>query len=202
MSRKTADQRRADALEAARRLIGRDGVAHASVRNVAREAGMSTGSLRHIFPSHEDLFAALLDDGPHRARARIEAVVAQAAGRSAVDLATDILLEVTPTRPDTRLEALSQFAVLLAHPDNPEITRARLAAGRGLDELCRLVAGFSGEPDLADPGELRLIIDGLALRLLERPDTPESEVRARLGAVLRRMGLSSEYPPAGSPQDP
>ncbi|MCI9597480.1 MAG: TetR family transcriptional regulator [Firmicutes bacterium] len=41
--------------EATRRLIRQGGLRKATVRNIAQEAGMSVGALRHCFPSQEDL---------------------------------------------------------------------------------------------------------------------------------------------------
>lgn len=191
MSRKSAEQRRAEALDAARRIILREGIAQVSVRKVAEEAGMSTGSLRHIFPLHEDLFVALLDDGADHAQPRVTAIIEQgfAAGRAPVDVAVDALIEIVPTRDDTRLEALSQLAVLSAHSGNADVVSSRRRAGEGLDRLCEALGQWSTRPADFDAVELRLILDGLVLRLLERPDTDEERVRDLLRGVLLRMGL-------------
>lgn len=191
MSRKTADQRRAEALDAARRIILREGISQVSVRKVAEEAGMSTGSLRHIFPLHDDLFVALLDDGADHAQPRVTAIIEQgfAAGRAPVDVAVDALIEIVPTRDDTRLEALSQLAVLSAHSGNADVVSSRRRAGEGLDRLCEALGQWSTRPADFDAVELRLILDGLVLRLLERPDTDEERVRDLLRGVLLRMGL-------------
>ncbi|WIM70746.1 TetR/AcrR family transcriptional regulator [Corynebacterium suedekumii] len=191
MSRKSAEQRRAEALDAARRIILREGIAQVSVRKVAEEAGMSTGSLRHIFPLHDDLFVALLDDGADHAQPRVTAIIEQgfAAGRAPVDVAVDALIEIVPTRDDTRLEALSQLAVLSAHSGNADVVSSRRRAGEGLDRLCEALGQWSTRPADFDAVELRLILDGLVLRLLERPDTDEERVRDLLRGVLLRMGL-------------
>lgn len=193
MSRKSAEQRRAEALDAARRIILREGISQVSVRKVAEEAGMSTGSLRHIFPLHDDLFVALLDDGADHAQPRVTAIIEQgfAAGRVPVDVAVDALIEIVPTRDDTRLEALSQLAVLSAHSGNADVVSSRRRAGEGLDRLCEALGQWSTRPADFDAVELRLILDGLVLRLLERPDLAEDEVRERLRGVLLRMGLSA-----------
>lgn len=45
----------AELAEAVWRVIRRDGLEHASVRNVAREAGLSMGSLRHYFSTQSEL---------------------------------------------------------------------------------------------------------------------------------------------------
>lgn len=152
---------------------------------------MSTGSLRHIFPLHDDLFVALLDDGADHAQPRVTAIIEQgfAAGRAPVDVAVDALIEIVPTRDDTRLEALSQLAVLSAHSGNADVVSSRRRAGEGLDRLCEALGQWSTRPADFDAVELRLILDGLVLRLLERPDTDEERVRDLLRGVLLRMGL-------------
>ncbi|QSB06291.1 TetR/AcrR family transcriptional regulator [Natronoglycomyces albus] len=50
-------QRREQLAEAVFRLVVREGLASASVRNVAAEAGWSSGSVRYYFPRHDELKA-------------------------------------------------------------------------------------------------------------------------------------------------
>ncbi|MDY3048479.1 MAG: TetR family transcriptional regulator [Rothia sp. (in: high G+C Gram-positive bacteria)] len=42
-------------------ILSREGVRNVSVRTVAAEAKISTGSLRHVFPSHEEMMLYSLD---------------------------------------------------------------------------------------------------------------------------------------------
>ncbi|MGB3635817.1 MAG: TetR family transcriptional regulator, partial [Rubrobacteraceae bacterium] len=59
------EERRRELAEAVWRVILRDGVEGVSVRNVAAEAGWSTGALRHYVGTKEDLLASatqLLDE--------------------------------------------------------------------------------------------------------------------------------------------
>src|SRR5688572_30708249 len=48
-------ERRRELADAVLRVMRRDGLEQASVRNVAREAGLSMGSLRHYFASQTEL---------------------------------------------------------------------------------------------------------------------------------------------------
>ena len=50
-----ADTRRRDIARATWRLVLREGLDAVSVRNVAREAGLSTGSVRHSFSTQAEL---------------------------------------------------------------------------------------------------------------------------------------------------
>jgi AcrR family transcriptional regulator len=55
MARVDSQIRRRELAEAVWRVVLRDGIESASVRRVAAEAGLSAGSLRHVFPSQSEL---------------------------------------------------------------------------------------------------------------------------------------------------
>jgi AcrR family transcriptional regulator len=57
MSRLDSDLRRRELGQALWRVVLRDGIEGASVRKVAAEAGVSAGSLRHVFPSQSELLS-------------------------------------------------------------------------------------------------------------------------------------------------
>ena len=59
-------ERREQLIEAAARVIARSGYDAATVRDVAREAGVSTGVIAYYFEGKDDLFA--LEDGPEHVR--------------------------------------------------------------------------------------------------------------------------------------
>src|SRR5690625_1519546 len=65
------DARRGELVAAALRVITTEGFAAASVRRVAHEAGCSAGALRHYFPRHDALVAAVLDEVTRAAAARL-----------------------------------------------------------------------------------------------------------------------------------
>ncbi|WP_297005215.1 helix-turn-helix domain-containing protein [uncultured Corynebacterium sp.] len=181
MARLTAAQRRADALVAARRLIVTQGTEAASVRNVAEEAGMSAGSLRHIFPSHEDLFIALLQDAEDSTRRRIGEVAqgARSAGErgEVVDVRAvglEMLMQIEPFgggdggdggggsgvgsgagdgSGGTRSELLAQLAVLTANPGNARLAEIRRVTGEAIDGLCvDVVRGVAEAAGVATAG--------------------------------------------------
>jgi DNA-binding transcriptional regulator YbjK len=68
------DQRRSELAQAVWTVIRRDGLQRASVRNVAREAGLSMGSLRHYFASQSELLCFAMQLVGDRARARVAAL--------------------------------------------------------------------------------------------------------------------------------
>lgn len=198
--RLTAAERSEQALAAARRLILAGGIEAASVRNVAAEAGMATGSLRHIFPSHESLFIALMSDNAARAATRIQEVFTRelAAGTPVRDTFLAALRELLPLDDVSRTDFIVQLALMTGHPDSAPIRESINDAGTKLDQLCTDVVGQL-RPDL-DPTsdastelatDLRVALDGIALRCLENPgyatDTTSRGAEATLTRALDRI---------------
>ena len=198
--RLTAAERSEQALAAARRLILAGGIEAASVRNVASEAGMATGSLRHIFPSHESLFIALMSDNATRAATRIQGVFARelAAGTPVRDTFLAVLHEVLPLDDASRTDFIVQLALMTGHPDSAPIREAVASAGEQLDQLCASTV-VKLRPDL-EPNrdataelvtDLRVALDGIALRCLENPayasDAGSRGAKATLARALDRV---------------
>lgn len=190
MARKPKQERRREVLNAAKRLLSREGTQSTSVRRVAEEAGMSAGSLRHIFPSHEEMFTALLLDGREATSASLATLRQHPAHRDLpLDMAVDLLMEVLPTDPDARVSLLAQLAVHTTHPDAATVRDAMRGNSAELDELCHAVVTATCPPeDIALAAlELRLMIDGLSLRLLESDTFGEADARAALQRRLREL---------------
>jgi AcrR family transcriptional regulator len=66
------EQRRSQLVQAAVRVISRDGVAAASTRRIAEEAGASQASLHYSFRSKEELLAAVTEYAVDATRAALE----------------------------------------------------------------------------------------------------------------------------------
>src|SRR5579859_4782148 len=63
MSRPTTlDERRAEILSAAVRVLSRDGLAETTTRKIATEAGVNQAMLRYYFGSKDDLLFAVLQE--------------------------------------------------------------------------------------------------------------------------------------------
>ena len=65
-------ERRGQLVAAAARVIARSGYDAATVRDVAREAGVSTGVIAYYFEGKDDLFAHVLRAASRAFRARLE----------------------------------------------------------------------------------------------------------------------------------
>jgi AcrR family transcriptional regulator len=62
MSYVSSAVRRRQIVLAARRVVERDGLAHASLRAVAEEAGVALSTLQHVFSTRDALFGAVVED--------------------------------------------------------------------------------------------------------------------------------------------
>src|SRR5512144_26171 len=67
-------QRRRALADATIRVVARSGIENASLQLVATEAGWSVGSLRHYFPTKDDLLVGALERVANRMEERIVAL--------------------------------------------------------------------------------------------------------------------------------
>jgi len=176
-----AEERRRHLAEAAWRVIRRDGLESASVRNVAREAGLSGGSLRHMFGTQAELLVFAMNQVVERITDRLDALDPTGDPQA---LAERHLLELLPLDDERREENevwLAFSARALVDPD------LRECADRSYDLLrdgCRrwvlAIAGERVNLDL-ETDRLHALLDGLAVHAASRPDVATAD---RLRAVL------------------
>ncbi|MEV5609105.1 TetR family transcriptional regulator C-terminal domain-containing protein [Streptomyces sp. NPDC052225] len=168
--------RRRELAEAVWRVVRRDGLEHASVRNVAQEAGLSMGSLRHYFASQSELMTFALRMVIEGIEERIALVPADGDPRLR---ATRVLTELLPLDDQRRAENEVWLAFTARAMTDAELRTLR---DEGYDMLragCRdLVAGLIGpgrDPD-QEAARLHALLDGLAVHAAMRPDiaTPDA----------------------------
>ena len=183
------ESRRTELAEAVWRVILRDGLDRASVRNVAREAGLSMGSLRHYFGSQTELLAFAMRLVTARARRRVEALDLSTCGpRQAVER---VLSEVLPLDDERRAEAEVWLALTGKALVDPTLRVLRREADGGLRGLCAWSVRALAEADETALGldvdleteRLYALVDGLAVHAVVRP---EQTPAARISAVLSR----------------
>lgn len=80
----------------------------ATVRNIAKEAGLSLGALRHYFSTQDDLLIYAMELVKERARARIDAIAMQELPPK--EKVVRILLQLLPTTDETMAEMKVWFA--------------------------------------------------------------------------------------------
>ncbi|GAA3610283.1 TetR/AcrR family transcriptional regulator [Marihabitans asiaticum] len=176
------DQRRADIATAFATVARRDGVAAASVRTVAAEAGLSPGALRHYFDSQAGLVLFVAERLIGTAERRTRAAIAAAEGPEGRLQALEQLLPLDDAR---RAEFDVWHAVVVGARGDARLAALNETSWQGIDRVCRWVLTETGvdAPRLdAETARLHVLTDGLALHLSLNPDrmTP-----ALARAVLR-----------------
>ncbi|MEV2256969.1 TetR/AcrR family transcriptional regulator [Streptomyces sp. NPDC050147] len=188
--------RRRELAEAVWRVIQRDGLEHASVRNVAREAGLSMGSLRHYFVSQSDLMAFALRMVVDRIEQRIEALPQD---DDVLRYAASVLAELLPLDDQRRAENEVWLAFTARAMTDPELRALRDEGYNALRAGCRgLVAGLVGPGRDVDQETARLhaLVDGLAVHAAMRPDmdTPEAMHAVIVGHLAELRTSQAERP--------
>jgi AcrR family transcriptional regulator len=194
------ERRRSQLAEAVWTVIRRDGLERASVRNVAREAGWSMGSLRHYFASQSELLCFAMQLVGERARARIAALEPAADPRRAAER---LLHELVPLDDERRAEAEVWVAFSGRALVDPQQRAIHERIHDELNRACTLAiealvdAGLTKEGlDVAlEAGRLHALLDGLALHAVMRPaKVPPSRIIAVIARHLDTLQARQERP--------
>ena len=153
--------------EAAWRVLVRSGARAVSVRNVAQEAGLATGSLRRAFPTQASLLAACLHLMGQRVAIRIGELPSQP---DPVDSAVAALSETLPLDTERRTEMEVYLTLGTVALSDPELRQSYLEQSRSLKSLCHDIVNAllpPGSDDVEREGiHLAALVDGLALHVL------------------------------------
>lgn len=179
------DQRRQELTRAVWRVVRREGVERASVRLVAREAGLSAGSLRHYFSSQSELLVFAMRAVMERIEERVARVPLPDDPLAAVKV---VLAELLPLDAERRAEnevwfaftAQARFDEQLGVLRDEAYDRLRMASERWTGSL--LPAADTDERRI-EVEHLFALIDGLAVHAAMRPDLADPEL---LTAVLHQ----------------
>jgi AcrR family transcriptional regulator len=145
------DARRRELARAAAKVIERRGLDGVTVREIAREAGFSTGSLGHYFPSKDDVLIAVLDESMADTLARMARREEAFRG---VKLARELVSELMPL--DTRRTSENRVWIIYSAQ---AITSSKLRKAylRNEEQLqTRLTAALQ---QAIDDGEVAAVID-------------------------------------------
>jgi len=169
------DKQRKMIAEATWRVIMRDGLEKATVRNIAMEAGISTGSLRHYFSSQSELLAFSMQLVSERVKERIRAIPFSGPPLEGIKC---FLLELLPLTDETRKEmevwlAFTQRALWDADLQ-PLSQRMYDELRSGIQLIIETLARLElTKPDVAidlEVERLYALIDGLALHGIMQPE--------------------------------
>src|SRR5262249_17352108 len=184
--------RREQILDAALRLIGRDGREAVTHRAVAEEAGVPLGSTTYYFDSRDDLLGQALE---HVAAMEVERHRELGeelrSVKSPRQLADRLISELVGVAGD-RIAYIAEYELWLEAGRRPDL---RDAATSWCDAEQRSVAGalesLGSSNPAADASLVVAALDGLGERLLAREDDPAAaakEPRPQLQRLIERLG--------------
>lgn len=204
MKRIPVPERRAALIQAALRVIARDGVAAATTRAIAAEAGMSLASLHYVFSSRDELISYVVSE---------QAGAALAALRPGADLVStirdglDAFLDVVAADPQRELAMFELTHYALRAPGMADAARRQYRRYHATAvQVVAAVAELTGHRWLRPHDETARILvtltDGLTLRYLVDRDrqaaAPVIDFAARALAALAVPADPAE--PAGIAQ--
>ena len=171
-------QRREEVVDAAFRVIARDGLGGTSMRAVAREAGCTIGLINHWFSSRDDLVEATFDRAIAMELTRATAI---ATDPSSYIAAAGEFLPIDERRRDEAKIWIAFYAMVLSGSDQIDRRTARCNAVR--DAMVERLRSFRPLPvcnDIVD--RIFALVDGIAINALL---DPARWTRARQLTVLR-----------------
>lgn len=182
-----AQARRQDVVDAVWRIIGSDGLERASLREVADEAGLAVGSVRHYFASSDELhrhaFSAVVDRILQRLSKAEDDVESHVPGSAAhSDAVFTLLGEFLPLDEERALDACVWLAfknaarvkpALIAEADRSHRSVAAVV-GRVINGLLR--EGSSGDRLVVDAEHLLAVLDGLCMHALLQPEWMSADI--------------------------
>jgi AcrR family transcriptional regulator len=197
-----AEARRQEVVEAVFRIIASDGLERASLREVADEAGLAVGSVRHYFASSDELlvhsFAVVVDRIAGRLEEAFAVVESLAQGSPEHDEAVLTLLgQFLPLDEELAVDACVWMAFRHAARIKPvleeEAARSHRAVAAVVGRLVmRLMPdGETGQERLVTEAErLLATLDGLCMHALLQPEWMTAEVcRDVLTGHLESVGV-------------
>ncbi|TQR31956.1 TetR/AcrR family transcriptional regulator [Brevibacillus brevis] len=173
------EKRREQIAEATWRVIVEQGMEGATVRGIAKEAGLSLGALRHYFATQDELLMYAMQLVKERATARIAEIAANEEW-GPKERVTKIFLELLPTNQEKMVEMEVWFAFTVYFRHKKEGFDAQhdgiYAGVRKLldsaDQMNLLRKGLDKEMETE---KLYAVIDGLALHAYLEPQRVDGE---------------------------
>ena len=175
-----ADARRQDVVQAVLRIIAVDGLERASLREVADEAGLAVGSVRHYFQGSEELLAFSFGTVVDRVVSRLEGLLPPVQGAAAGSpeqraAVLTLLGGMLPLDEQTAMDACAWLAFKNAARIRPFLAGE---ADRSHREVAAIVGGVvasllpNDEPQenlVVEAERLLATLDGLLMHALLQP---------------------------------
>ncbi|MGK5637112.1 TetR/AcrR family transcriptional regulator [Streptomyces sp. URMC 126] len=179
-------------------VAARHGLEHASLRNVADEAGLAVGSVRHYFANHDELMTFTMRELAQRIGDRIRTHADRLLAPDAPDGHTDrraatqeLLAELLPLDETRRRESVLWLAFTTAAHTRPQLRPCAAEMQAGLHKLisrvlheARCAGGLPDDMDIElESTRLAALLDGLAFQATLLPDRYPPKL---LSQVLQR----------------
>ncbi len=167
--------RREGVVEATWRLLARVGIDRVSIRDIAAEAGCSTGVIGHYFRDKDDILRSALRLVWARERARI---ASRTAGRRGLDALGEVLASVLPVGGEQYLEMTVWVSFWSRAFGDPALAAEQRRYYREWLELLRRHLETARDDHEIDPGcdpaeqarHLAALIDGLGIQAIFEPE--------------------------------
>ncbi|MFA5890812.1 MAG: TetR/AcrR family transcriptional regulator [Actinomycetota bacterium] len=182
-----SEDRRAQIVAAALRVLAREGLAGATTRRIAAEAGVNVATLNYHFGGKDELLASVLEETTRMFATAVRRAIRTDSGlRAALEHGLAALWQVVEATPDLQLLQYELTAYALRHRGSEWLARQQYESYRGvtealLTEACR----EAGESCAIPVGELASILlaglDGLIIQFVVDRDS------ARAAGGLRRL---------------
>lgn len=157
--------------EAILAIVADQGLDHATVREVARVAGVSIGTVQHHFPTKDAMLAGAFSGVVRHVRARLESITF---GQDAQRNVAAVLEEILPLDKRRQREGRIQLAFAIRAMHQPELAAIQRTV---LDDLHAALTTSLAKAGDGDPTRSRLaahaalaLADGLALHALSTVD--------------------------------
>jgi TetR/AcrR family transcriptional repressor of bet genes len=188
--RSEPDARRLSLIEACARVLARAGIAGASVRTIAVEAGVSPGLVGHYFPGVDALIAATYAHTGARVDAALAAAVAAAGDDPRARLEAFVTASFTAPIADPELLAtwIAFWSLVRARPEIAALHDEQYGGFRAQLEALLAAAGLARAELRPRAIELTALVDGLWLELCLSPQAFSADEAAAIArAALARI---------------
>lgn len=184
------DERRRSLIEATWRVIAREGIASATTRGIAREAGCSSGVLAHYFADKAELMASAMLAGHAEVHARLDP---ELTGLASV---RQYMLECLPLDERRRFLAVVEASFWGQAVGNPRLVDVYAGEVEGFRGTLRVRLAQAQEQGELRPGidvdavvhELHVLNDGLSIQAALYPHSAPAERQiALVDAILDRV---------------
>ncbi|MEK3772967.1 TetR/AcrR family transcriptional regulator [Paenibacillus sp. FSL K6-4396] len=186
------DKQRVLVAEAAWRIIRRDGMEQASVRNIAEEAGVSVGSMRHYFSTQSELLRYAMNLVSERVSHRVQKM--SFTGPPMHNMKC-LLLEFLPNTEEKLAEMEVWYAFTARSKTDPTLKELantvydelRQAVGSVITYLIKLDLSRTDLDKELEIERLYALVDGLGIHTVLRPD----QMNAKLMDDVLTLHLAS-----------